>query len=446
MKLNVWSPLPPSPSGIADYVAEQLAPLSRRTELTAIVEDKGAVAAAIQAAYRVCETQQAPEADLDLYHLGNSPAHGFVYRQALRRPGVVVLHDFSLHDLVLRETVGRGDRAAYLREMRRSYGEVGSFVGRQVARALGGDVLPSLFPLNEGVLRRCLGVVGLTHDVVARTKACLAEGRPILRLPHHLSLPLDPPPGRAEARQALGLPQHALLVTAPGLATSSKRLDAAFAAVARLKDQHRQLRLVIAGDVDPQFPLLEKIAAAGVGAVVIPTGRLTLEDFVRQLAAADVLLALRFPHHGEISGALVRGLGVGRPAFVSAGSPAADEFPEGIVIPVDPGALEVEQLVALLDRLLTDTALRERIGSAARQHLLSHHDLTASIDALVAFLETALVGKPELLRAIAAARAPDESLLEYLHQEVRFGAYDLGLGGLDLGIDSLLAEIGEPPR
>ena len=52
---------------------------------------------------------------------------------------MVVLHDWSLHHLVLCETVERGDVSAYLREMRRAHGETGTFVGRQVARALGGD-------------------------------------------------------------------------------------------------------------------------------------------------------------------------------------------------------------------------------------------------------------------------------------------------------------------
>ena len=63
----------------------------------------------------------------------------------------------------------------------------------------------------------------------------------------HLALPLDPPPGREEARRALGLPQDALLLTAAGLATASKRLDAALRAVARLRETQPRLRLIVAG-------------------------------------------------------------------------------------------------------------------------------------------------------------------------------------------------------
>jgi glycosyltransferase involved in cell wall biosynthesis len=446
MKLNLWSPLPPSTSGIADYVSEQLPLLKRRLELTLVVEDTALVDPALLASYDVRVPGRAPEAELELYHLGNSPAHGFVFQQALRRPGVVVLHDFSLHHLVLRETVERGDRAAYLREMRRAYGEVGSFVGRQVARALGGEMLPALFPLNERLLRQSLGVVGLTEHVVARARQRLPAERPVLRLPHHLALPLDPPPSRQEARRALGLPQDALLLTAAGLATASKRLDAALEAVQRLCETHPRLRLIVAGAVEPGLPLREWIAARKLEPHVSITDRLSLEDFERHLAAADVLLALRFPNHGEISGALVRGLGIGRPALVSAGSPAAEEFPEGLVVPVDPGRAETDELVALLHRLLSDGGLRERIGGLAREHVRQHHDLARGIDALVGFLVDAARGKAAALRAIEAGRHEQDSLLEYLREELSFGAYDLGLGGFELGTDELLAELSEKPR
>ncbi len=443
MKLHVWSPLPPSPSGIADYVAEQLPLLARRVELTVVVEDAERVDASLRQSCDVRSQERAGDADLDLYHLGNSPAHGFVYRRALRHPGVLVLHDFCLHHLVLHETVERGDPAAYLREMRGAYGEAGSFVGRQVARALGGELLPALFPLSEGMLRRSLAVVGLTSFVVARAKERLPERRPLLKLPHHLSLPLDPT--REEARRALGLAQDALLVTAPGLATQAKQLDVAIAALAELRHRHPRLRLVIAGGVEPQLPLRDWIAAAGASPLVIETGRLSLDDFVRHLAAADVLLALRFPHHGEISGALVRGLGVGRPALVSAGSPADEEFPEGVVVPVDPGRGQLPELLALLDRLLGDPALRDRIGALARDHARRLHGLEGSIDALAGFLEGVVEQKAALLATVAAAQAEPGSLLEYLHQELSFGAYDLGLAGFDLGADALLAEL-LPPR
>ena len=81
----------------------------------------------------------------------------------------------------------QGDVGSYAREMRRSHGATGSFVARQVARALGGDLLPALFPLNDRLLERSLAVARwLNH-----------EGRlPI----HGIDLDLNPDPATGSHR------------------------------------------------------------------------------------------------------------------------------------------------------------------------------------------------------------------------------------------------------
>jgi len=425
MRLAVWSPAPPASSGIADYVAEQLEPLARQHTVAWVSREPAGAR---------------PEVELDIYHVGNSPEHGFVYRAALERPGVVFLHDFCLHHLVLHETVERGDTSRYLREMRRAHGELGSFVGRQVARGLGGALLPSLYPLNDRVLEGALGVVGLSRSIATRAARRL-PGRPVLHLPHHLSLPLDPPPTSDAARRALGLPQDALVITAPGYATSSKRLDVALRVAARLRSSRPELRLVIAGGVDPNLPLAQWARAAGLGEALVVSGRLSLEDFELQLAAADVVLSLRFPSHGEMSGALVRALGVGRPALVTAGTPAAEEFPEGVVVPVDPGRHEEAELEALLTALLADTGLRETIGRLARRHVLAHHGLAATTADLARFLEQVGAERRRLEARLAEDVGDEDSLLGYLVDEVRASARELGVPGLLLGLRPLLADL-----
>jgi glycosyltransferase involved in cell wall biosynthesis len=422
LRLAVWSPLPPSPSGIADYVAEGLPHLARRFEVVTVSGEDAAV----------------PDVDLDLYHLGNSPAHAFVYRAARRRPGVAVLHDWSLHHLVLHETVERGDPDAYLREMRRAHGEAGTFVGRQVARALGGDLLPALFPLNDRILEGSLALVALsrqTRDRIARQ----APTRPVLHLRHHLSLPMDPLPSRAEARRALGLDPHDVIVTAPGLATAAKRLDLAVRVAARLRADHPHLRLVVAGAVDPRLPLTAWAARAGMGDRLTVTGRLALDDFVRHLCAADVVLGLRFPSHGEMSGALLRALGAGRAVLVSAGTAAADEFPEGVVVPVDVGPHEEAALEAVLRQLLSTAGLREAIEGLARDHVARHHDLLRTTGGLADFLEEVHAGRGEALARLVAEAVPEGGLLGYLVEEMRGATRDLGLTGLDLGLPTLVA-------
>jgi hypothetical protein len=122
----------------------------------------------------VGEPTRRPEVDLDLYHVANDPAHGFVYRAVLQRPGVVLLESWNLHALVFAETAGRGETAAYLREARRERGETGAFVARQVLRGLGG-ALPELLPLNDRVLESAVALVAAHEDIRVRAAARLGD-------------------------------------------------------------------------------------------------------------------------------------------------------------------------------------------------------------------------------------------------------------------------------
>ena len=443
--IAVWSPLPPSPSGVADYVIESVPALLAHADVVLVAEDAERVAPEVRQRFDVRPAADAPGADLDLYHLGNSPDHAFVYRRALRVPGVAVLHEWSLHHLVLHETVERGDLPAYLREMRRAHGERGTFVARQVARALGGDLLPALFPLSDRVLERSLAVVALTAAVTARVGRRV-PARPRLHLRHHLALPLDPLPSRAEARLSLGFRADALLVTAPGLATANKGLHPAMRALARVRRDHPAAHLVIAGDRDPRLPLAEWAEDAGLGGAWTLTGRLSLPDFVRHLCAADVVLGLRFPSHGEMSGALVRALGVGRPVLVTAGTPAADEFPEGVVVPIAPAPCEEDEIAAVVGHLLASPGLRESIGRLAREHVRAFHDLATVTGELAAFLGTVLARKAALVAAVAEEDSSGGGLLAYFTEEVRAGARDLGLVAVPLGLDAILSGLAESRR
>jgi hypothetical protein len=127
------------------------------------------------------EPRPRPEVELDLYHVANDPAYGFVYRALLERPGLVLLEEWSLHELVHAETAGRGDSDAYRREARRARGSTGEFVARQVLRGLGG-ALPSLVALNERVLEASLALVVTRAGDLPRA-AALVAGRPLVHLP-----------------------------------------------------------------------------------------------------------------------------------------------------------------------------------------------------------------------------------------------------------------------
>src|SRR4029077_11842764 len=79
MTAGYFAPLPPARTGVADYSATLLGALRQRGTVNV----------------------NASRADVFLYHLGNNQLHREIYRRALARPGVVVLHDAVLQHFFL---------------------------------------------------------------------------------------------------------------------------------------------------------------------------------------------------------------------------------------------------------------------------------------------------------------------------------------------------------
>jgi glycosyltransferase involved in cell wall biosynthesis len=385
MKLEIWSPLPPTPSGIAAHVAEALSSLRRRIEVAVVVEEPADVDAAVLDGVERRSPAQSDPLALRLYELGNSRHHGFVYREALRRPGVLRLHEWSLHSLVLWETHHRGDDDTYERLLREAYGAAGDLMAREV---LGGRLTPMLqaiFPLAEHLVARSRAVAAATSLICSRA-AAVRPGIPTLHLPLHALPPVARVPSREEARQALGMPAREFVVTAPGLVNPLKGLETSLRAAGRLRRRGIPLRFVVAGENVPQLPLQSWAGEAGLDDAFALTGWVSPVDFARHLAAADVVLALRFPTLGEMSAVVLRAMAMGRPVIVTAGTPADVEFPEGIVVPVDPGRYEEAELEAQLGLLFHRPDIAEEIGRRARLHAERHHDPDRLAARLVRFL------------------------------------------------------------
>jgi hypothetical protein len=178
VRLALWTPRPD-----AAWVARLLPQLACEAELRLIAgRDAGS----------------GPAADLDLYHVANHPAHGFVLHGLSERPGLVLLADWSLARLVHAETVGRGDPGCYLAEARRSDGVRGAFIARQELAGLSSETLSGLLTLNQRVLDASLGLAAATAVLRAKA-AALLPGRPVV----HVAFEAPEPAPVAEALLAL---------------------------------------------------------------------------------------------------------------------------------------------------------------------------------------------------------------------------------------------------
>lgn len=150
---------------------------------------------------------------------------------------------------------------------------------------------------------------------------------------------------------------------------------------AELRAAQPTLRLLVVGD-GPQRAELEALAARlGLGTQVCFAGAVAHDEVPRWLHRIDVFVA---PSRAESFGvAVVEAGACGLPVVVS----GAGGLPEvvrdgltGLVVPVG----DVAALQAAIKRLLLDAALRERMGRAAREHVLREYAWEPCIDRLMA--------------------------------------------------------------
>ena len=379
MKIAYFSPLPPLGSGIADYSAELLPFLaSAGADVTLFVDDKVAARLPVGADhlevhnFRRFDRWLRSQADaVPLYHVGNNADyHAYIYRTLLKHPGVVVLHDYVLHHLVMSMTVARKDIRGYLAAMYHVYGDAGVRMAQEFLAGKSVDFFA--YPLVEQVLEQCVGVI--THNRYVRQLVRRARPRlPVRQINMHFTLPAAalPLPGRDTVRDEWGLSDR-LVLASFGWITPQKRLDIALRAFACLLPDFPNALYLLVGQSSPQFDIEGLVTTLGLGNAVRIVGRTSLRDFVRYMLATDIALNLRYPTAGETSASLIRLLGLGIPTLVSNVGGFAD-FPDDCCAKVDVDPFEEETILAILRRLAGDEHFRQQLGENARRYTRQAH-------------------------------------------------------------------------
>jgi hypothetical protein len=122
------------------------------------------------------------------------------------------------------------------------------------------------------------------------------------------------------------------------------------------------------------------------------------------MAAGDVLVNLRSPTMGETSGAVIRGLGLGKAMLVSDVG-WFSELPDDVALKIPVDEYEVQTIAGAIE-LAADHAAE--LGGRARAYVEREHDLARTADGYVRALEEAAGGeavRDAVLLRIAEAAA-----------------------------------------
>ena len=143
------------------------------------------------------------------------------------------------------------------------------------------------------------------------------------------------------------------------------------------------LRLVIAGD-GKQRDKLKRLAAQQLGEHVVFVGKIPREKMYRYYSACDLFV---FPGIRESLGLVfleAQSCGLPVVAFDNAGVPdAVMDGITGFLVPV----FAAEPFADAIERLLSDSKLRRKMGAAAKSHVRRHHDLNKNYQKMEAMLQ-----------------------------------------------------------
>ncbi len=385
--LALFTPMPPEPSGIADYSARLVTALAELADVDVFVESDPPRGDAIAPPpVRLLPAAAFPfldaigEYDEVLYVMGNSRFHAFAYEALLRRPGVVLAHEVRFTGLYSGYGAHRrGDARFFAEAVRSQHPNVPAaifekgFVTAEEAHDFG-------ILLTSELLERSTRF--LVHSRFA-AEAVRAERPALASRVRPVAFGMAAPAVRGPRVE---MPRPPLVATF-GIVSATKRIEAFLRAAQIVARRFSDARFAVVGEVEPgemeRWRALSR--SLGLADRVELTGRVDLpayEDFLRRTSCA---VQLRATTNGESSAAVGDCLRHAIPTIVSELGPAR-EYPAGSVrpLPEDAGVEALSSaIVEILERPDVARALSREAFELAKR---SGFDVAAAslLDALFA--------------------------------------------------------------
>jgi glycosyltransferase involved in cell wall biosynthesis len=359
------SPCPPRETGVADYAAGLAPALQEYFDVTLYTGADQISDAALGGLPVLRYGEPVPFARFDhrLYQIGNNPFHhSYIYRDCLRYPGVVDLHEPVIYFLTAGVYYGMPEFFSRLYEI----GGAAAVRAMVRLRKQGSHPYdynePATLPLNRELLRSGNRIIVHSEHARRMLQPAAPPDARIDCIPLAQRPPLSRTPRpRTETLARLGIPPHAVVL-------------ASFGFVAAVKLNHVLCR------VTQSFENLHYVmVGAGVDAASLRGDRIHVTGFVGEeeyddcLAAADLVANLRYPSMGESSAALLRAMQAEKPCVVSKIG-WFDELPDYAVLKIsaEPDRAEA-QLPRAIGVFLQDRRPFDRMARAAAAYVRRKH-------------------------------------------------------------------------
>src|SRR5262249_7647307 len=189
--------------------------------------------------------QRAPY-DLIVYQLGNASCHDFIWGYLARFPGLVAIHDPTVHHARARQLLAERRPDDYRREFWFDHPDAARDVVEYAVEGLGGSIY-YCWSMLPAVIRTARMVTVHNPRVAGELREAFPDAAvESVRLG---TAPVDASDaGRAAMRAALGCSDDTIVFAAFGKVTREKRIGAILRAVAALVADGVDARLLLVGD------------------------------------------------------------------------------------------------------------------------------------------------------------------------------------------------------
>ena len=392
MKVAYFSPFSPDKSGISDFSEELVQELAKLCEVD-LFANKPITNEKIKENFQIYDVDDINDVELRnsydhlIYQVGNNRTfHKDVVETFMKYPGILELHDLSLHHYLAEDTFVQKKYDKYIEIMKYCHGKEGEAAAR---RFLNGEIRApwenqsNRFTVNKHLIDKAVAII--VHSDMARqfVKGIKPEAK-VIHIPLHTTeLFKDYNLHRKQCKRDLNL-EGKIVLGSFGYATSAKRIEPIIKALAEIKKQNIcSFKYCIVGQVE-HVPVDELKIQYDLEEEIIVTGFTELETFKKYMGACDICFNLRYPTQGESSASLHRMLGMGKVILVT-DIGTFQEYPENVVFKVSHGNQEVKEIVDCLQTALSDLTSLEERRKAAYHYALQNCSLSINAQKYVKF-------------------------------------------------------------
>ena len=334
--------------------------------------------------------------DIHVYNIGNFlDFHLPIYRTALRKPGIVVLHDIVMRDFFSEYFARLRDGAGgYGQFLRKAHGADAERAAAEVHAGRAHETPDERLrhPLFRPTLTGALGAI--VHSEYARQRVAAEVSVAVRTIDFPIFGPsrsyVDTDPVRTPC------PHGKVRLLSFGMLNRNRLIPETIAAIAESEylRRHCTFDLIGQGPKNLEATLRTSIERHGLGDTVRLHGWQPEEKLQEALLASDVVINLRNPHSGESSCVLSTSLLAGLPTMVWDHGFYA-EFPDEVAVKLS----SVAEIGPALERLVRDAELRAAYGTSARVHALERFSTERYCRSFREFAEEVLRQKPMLMLA-----------------------------------------------